>query len=74
MKGFVLTWEPVRLRMIRLQRSESGPYVRALTVHIPDMRVEIVKICPHSSVFIEPVFRYRTPKFDRLIDDQSLSK
>ena len=33
--------------MIRLQRRESGPYFAA-SLHIPDMRVEIVKTCPHS--------------------------
>jgi hypothetical protein len=52
MKGFEFTWEPARLRMIRLQRSENGPYVTALTVHIPDMRVETVKICPHSLPYL----------------------
>jgi len=31
--------------MIRLQRWESGPYFTAFSLHIPDMRVEIVKIC-----------------------------
>jgi len=30
--------------MIRLQRWESGPYFAAFSLHIPDMRVEIVKI------------------------------
>jgi len=34
--------------MIRLQRWESGPYLAAFSVHVPDMRVEIVKICPRS--------------------------
>ncbi len=34
--------------MIRLQRWESGPYFTAFSLHIPDMRVKIVKICPRS--------------------------
>ena len=34
--------------MIRLQRWESGPYFAAFSLHITDMRVEIVKICPRS--------------------------
>jgi len=34
--------------MIRLQRWESGPYFADFSLHIPDMRVEIVKICPRS--------------------------
>ena len=34
--------------MIRLQQWESGPYFTAFSLHIPDMRVEIVKICAHS--------------------------
>jgi len=29
--------------MIRLQQWESGPYFTAFSLHIPDMRVEIVK-------------------------------
>ena len=54
--------------MIRLQRRESGPYFAGFSLHIPDMRVETVKICPRSrKVYIEPVFRYRTPKSDRLL-------
>jgi hypothetical protein len=59
--------------MIRLQRWESGPYFAAFSLRIPDMRSffnmrEIVKICTHSpTVLIEPVFRYRTPKSDRLL-------
>jgi hypothetical protein len=59
--------------MIRLQRWESGPYFAASSLRIPDMRSffnmrEIVKICPRSpTVSIEPVFRYRTPKSDRLL-------
>jgi hypothetical protein len=45
--------EPVGLRMIRLQRWESGPYFTAFFLHIPDMRSfidmrEIVKIRPRS--------------------------
>jgi hypothetical protein len=35
--------------MIRLQRRQSGPYFAAFSLHIPDMRVEIVKICPRSA-------------------------
>ena len=34
--------------MIRLQRRQSGPYFAVFSLHIPDMRVEIIKICPHS--------------------------
>jgi hypothetical protein len=34
--------------MIRLQRWESGPYFTAFSLHIPDMRVKIVKICARS--------------------------
>ena len=48
--------------MIRLQRRESGPYFADFSLHIHDMRVEIVKICPRSPIVsIKPVFRYRTP-------------
>jgi hypothetical protein len=60
--------------MIRLQRQERGPYFTAFSLRIPDMRNffnlhEIVKICPRSrAIYIEPVFRYRTPKSDRLLD------
>ena len=60
--------------MIRLQQWESGPYFTAFSLHIPDMRSfidmrEIVKICPRSHwVLIEPVFRFRTPKSDRLLN------
>jgi len=36
--------------MIRLQRWEGGPYFTAFSLHIPDMRVEIVKICAHSPI------------------------
>jgi hypothetical protein len=54
--------------MIRLQRRENGPYFTAFSLRILDMRVEIVKICTRSpTVLIEPVFRYRTPKSDRLL-------
>ena len=62
--------------MIRLQRRESGPYFTDFSLHIPDMRSfiymrEIVKICTRSRpFFIEPVFRYRTPKSDRLLDQR----
>ena len=58
--------------MMRLQRWENGSYFIALSLHIPDMRSfpdmrEIVKICPRSLIVsIKPVFRYRTPKPDRL--------
>jgi len=34
--------------MIRLQRSESGPYFTAFSLHTPDMRVKIAKICARS--------------------------
>ena len=34
--------------MIRLQRWESGPYFTDFSLHIPDMRVEIGKICTRS--------------------------
>jgi hypothetical protein len=61
--------------MIRLQRWESGPYFTAFSLHIPDMRVEIVKICPRSpTVLIEPVFRYRTPKSGRLPGEHEAAK
>jgi len=49
--------------MIRLQRWESGPYFAAFSLHIPDMRVEIVKIWTAL-----PPFRYRTTKSDRLLE------
>ena len=49
-------------------RSQRGPYFTAFSLHIPDMRVKIGKICARSlRVLIEPVFRYRTPKSDRLL-------
>jgi len=35
--------------MIRLHRWQSGPYFAAFSLPIPDMRVEIVKICPRSA-------------------------
>ncbi len=60
--------------MIRLQRWENGPYFAAFSLHIPDMRSfiyvrEIVKICPRSPIVsIKPVFRFRTPKSDRLLE------
>ncbi len=48
--------------MIRLQRWESGPYLGAFSLHIPDMRVEIARICARSPIVsIKPMFRYRTP-------------
>ena len=79
------TWQSVGLRMFRLQRWEGRPYFAAFFLHIPDMRSfvhvhEIVKICPRSpTVLIEPVFRYRTPKSDRLLassvrNDQKFSQ
>ncbi len=34
--------------MIRLQQWESGPYFTDFSLRIPDMRVEIVKICARS--------------------------
>jgi len=36
--------------MMRLQRRENGPYSAHFSLHIPDMCVEIVKICPRSSI------------------------
>jgi hypothetical protein len=42
--------QPVGPRMMRLQRCESGPYFADFSLHIPDMRVEIVKICPRSPI------------------------
>jgi len=49
-------------------RNQSGPYFTAFSLHIPDMRVKIGKICPRFLlVQIEPVFRYRTPKSGRLL-------
>jgi hypothetical protein len=49
--------EPVGLRMIRLQRWESGPYFTAFSLHIPDMLSffnlhEIAKICPRSPTYL----------------------
>jgi hypothetical protein len=60
--------------MVRLQRWENGPYFADFSLHTPDMRSffqmrEIVKICPRSPMgLIEPVFRFRTPKPDRLLE------
>jgi hypothetical protein len=34
--------------MMRLQRQENGTDFTVFSLHIPDMRVEIVKICPRS--------------------------
>ncbi len=34
--------------MMRLQRWENGPYFAAFSLHIPDMRVKIAKICARS--------------------------
>jgi hypothetical protein len=60
--------------MIRLQRRENGPYFTAFSLRILDMRVEIVKICTRSpTVLIEPVFRYRTPKSDRLLVREAIA-
>ena len=59
--------------MTRLQRRENGPYFAAFSLRIPDMRNffdvhEIVKIWPRAlRVLIEPMFRFRTPKPDRLL-------
>ncbi len=58
---------------MRLQRWENGSYFADFSLHIPDMRGflnvrEIVKICPRSPIVsIKPMFRYRTPKSDRLL-------
>ncbi len=46
-------WRSVGLGMIRLQRSESGPYFPDFSLHIPDMRNfiemhEIGEICTRS--------------------------
>jgi hypothetical protein len=63
--------------MIRLQWWESGPYFAGFSLRIPDMRNffnvhESVKICTRSPrVQIEPMFRYRTPKSDRLLADSA---
>ncbi len=59
--------------MMRLQRLENGSYFADFFLHIPDMRSflnvrEIVKICPRFPIVsMEPMFRYRTPKSDRLL-------
>ncbi len=46
----------------------------AFSLHMPDMRVEIVKICFRSPIVsIKPVFRYRTPKSERLLDRSARS-
>jgi len=31
-------------------RNQCGPYFTAFSLHIPDMRVKIGKICPHSPI------------------------
>jgi hypothetical protein len=55
-------------------RNVSGPCLAAFSFSIADMPGfkdvrKIVKICPPASrFFIEPMFRYRTPKSDRLPD------
>jgi hypothetical protein len=49
-------------------RNQRGPYFTAFSLHIPDMRFKIAKICARSlRVQIEPMFRYRTPKSGRLL-------
>jgi hypothetical protein len=59
--------------MTRLQRWESGPYFTDFSVHTPELRRfaqmrEIVTMYPcFRIVSIELVFRYRTPKSDRLL-------
>jgi len=62
--------------MIRLQRWESGPYFTAFSLRIPDMRVEIGKICPRSPIVSlsntqvrqAPSLRYsRCPEFAMII-------
>ena len=60
--------------MIRLQRRDNGLYFAAFTLHILDMHSflhvgEFVRICPrYPAVSIKPMFRYRTPKSDKLLD------
>ena len=55
-------------------RNQRGLYFAVFSLHIPDMRNfinmrEIAKICARSrTVYIEPVFRYRPPKSDRLLE------
>jgi hypothetical protein len=55
-------------------KNPRGPYFAAVSLHIPDMPSfigmrEIVKIRTRSpTVYIEPVFRYRTPKSERPLD------
>jgi len=52
---------------MRLQWWENGPYFADFSLHIPDMRVEIVKTCPRpAKVQLEPMLRFRTPESDRL--------
>ena len=53
----IRSWQPVGLRMIRLQRGESGPYFVDFSLRIPDMRSfinvrEIVKIFPRSPMVL----------------------
>jgi hypothetical protein len=45
---FARAWQPVGLRMIRLQPWESGPYITDSSLNIPDMRVNIGKIFARS--------------------------
>ena len=62
--------------MMRLQRLENGSYFADFFLYIPDMRSflnvrEIVRICPRSPIVsIKPLFRYRTPKSDRLLGEK----
>ena len=52
-----------------MHRWESGPYTAAFSLNMPDMLVNIAKICARSPIVsIKPVFRCRTPKSDRLLD------
>jgi hypothetical protein len=49
--------------MVTENRSRRGAYFAAFSLHIPDMRVKIAKICRRSiPVLIERVFRGRIPE------------
>jgi hypothetical protein len=49
--------------MVTENRSRRGAYSAAFSLHIPDMRVKIAKICPRPvPVLIERVFRGRIPE------------
>ena len=53
---------------MRLLRCENGLCFTALSLNIPEMRVEFDKVCPRSPIVsIKPLFRYRTAKSDRLL-------